>query len=383
MIRFNEPFVPESSKKYSLEALNSHHHQGDGSFSELSATHIEKLVGGQALLTTSCTHALEMASMLANIEPGDEVILPSFTFTSAATAVVHFGGIPVFVDIDPKSGCIDTSKISDAITSRTKAISWVNYAGNTPDLDALIEIASKNKLFLIEDNAHALGGTQRNQKLGSVGHVSTLSFHATKNFQCGEGGALVINSPELFMAATIIREKGTDRRSYLSGVVSKYQWVGKGSSYLMAESLAAILLGQLENYELIQRARISTWNYYYSELKDLARANAIEILEPNSSNVAHMFALIFPNNLMRDSAISYLEGLGVHAYSHYQPLHSSKGGVKYGRVVGTMENTVQLSSRILRLPLWSSEMKTESKNVVDVVSRFLENYPQSNNLLKQ
>jgi dTDP-4-amino-4,6-dideoxygalactose transaminase len=376
LIKFNKPYVPESSIKYSLEALNSHHHQGDGSFTELSANHIEKLTGGQALLTTSCTHALEMASMLANIEPGDEVILPSFTFTSAATAVVHFGGVPVFVDIDFKSGCIDTSKISEAITTRTKAISWVNYAGNTPDLDALVEIATRNNLFLIEDNAHALGGSQKNIKLGSVGHVSTLSFHATKNFQCGEGGALVINSPELFMAASIIREKGTDRRSYLLGAVSKYQWVSKGSSYLMAESLAAILLGQLESYDSIQSKRISTWNYYYSALKDLASAHSIEILEPNSSNIAHMFALIFPNSLMRDSAISHLEELGVYAYSHYQPLHSSKGGVRYGRAAGTMENTVQLSSRILRLPLWSSEMKTESEKVVEEISRFLGNYSQ-------
>jgi dTDP-4-amino-4,6-dideoxygalactose transaminase len=371
LIKFNRPYVPEDSIRHSLDSLNSDHHQGDGPFSKLATKLIENLTGGEVLLTPSCTHALEMASMLAGIGPGDEVIMPSFTFTSAATAVVQFGGTPVFVDIDQTTGCIDASKISDAITVHTKAISWVNYAGNTPKLDSLLSIANAKNLFLIEDNAHGLGGTIEGKKLGNIGHVSTSSFHATKNIQCGEGGALTLNSPALTKQASIFREKGTDRSRFILGEVKKYQWVDRGSSYLLAESLAAILLGQLENYATIQSERVATWNRYHVALSELLLRYDISILESNASNIAHMFALIFPTKKMRDDASIHLYKSGIEAYSHYQPLHSSVGGVKYGRAVGTMDNTIEFSSRILRLPVWSSRMTKESELVIDGVIQFL------------
>jgi len=358
---------------YVNEVLRSKHQHGDGPFATRSINLLMDLTGSAALLTPSCTHALEIASMLAGIGPGDEVILPSFTFTSAATAVVQFGGTPVFVDIDPETACIDTSRITAAITDRTKAISWVNYAGNAPDFDALVEIGNLHNLFMIEDNAHSLGGSQNGKKLGTVGHVSTSSFHATKNIQCGEGGAIIVNSAKHAQQAAIIREKGTDRSSYLLGEVKKYQWVDKGSSYLLAESLAAILLGQLENYQEIQARRISTWEFYESALRDPLAQHGIEILRPNASNVAHMFALIFPSNEMRELLSSKLGKLGIEAYTHYQPLHSSVAGLRYGRTVGDMGNTLKFSLRILRLPLWSSEMKEEKYIVVDRLINILKN----------
>jgi dTDP-4-amino-4,6-dideoxygalactose transaminase len=245
-------------------ALKGDHLHGGGTFSQNAAKLIsDKVGGGKVLLTPSCTHALEMASMLINLSPGDEVILPTYTFTSAATAITKFGATPVFVDIDEQTKGINVDQVVQAITSRTKAISWVNYAGTAPEIERIQKIAEENRIFLIEDNAHGLGGRYKGKVLGSFGDLATQSFHGTKNIQCGEGGALVINNINLFERAEIIREKGTDRSKYLRGDIQKYQWIDQGSSYLLAEPLAALLQGNLEEFNRIHSHRLEIWNHYY------------------------------------------------------------------------------------------------------------------------
>lgn len=352
LIPFNVPYVPEVSKKYVLEALESNHQQGDGPFTAKASKIISGLVGGgHVLLTPSCTHALEMASMLADIGPGDEVILPSYTFTSAATAVTKFGAKPVFVDIEMETKGIDVNQARDAISPRTKAISWVNYAGVAPDIEGLQSLAKEFGLLLIEDNAHGLGGAYKGKPLGSFGDFATQSFHATKNIQCGEGGALVINNPDYVGRAEIIREKGTNRSSFLLGQVEKYQWVDKGSSYLLAESLAAVLVGQLECIESIQSARIQVWQNYRRLLGD---SGSFQI--PNfhhlNVNIAHMFYLVVESPEIRRNALTHLAESNIVATSHYQPLHSSIAGNKFGFSKYDFKNSISLSERILRLPVY-------------------------------
>jgi len=350
VIPFNKPYVPEASKKYALEALESNHQQGDGTFTEKVSKIVSGLVGGgYVLLTPSCTHALEMASMLANIGPGDEVILPSYTFTSSATAITQFGATPVFVDIDPITKVIDVNQVAEAITDKTVAISWVNYAGVAPDIDILKATATANGLFLIEDNAHGLGGSYKGKPLGSFGDFATQSFHATKNIQCGEGGALVVNNETFLERAKIIREKGTDRSKYLSGHVEKYQWVDKGSSYLLAETLSAVLLGQLEEFSKIQDVRTKIWKMY--------KAGFASYLDSSSNwnehgEVAHMFYLEITNQESRTQLLNHLKKFEVQATFHYQPLIDSIAGRKLARSTGTYEISRHFSKTIARLPLW-------------------------------
>ena len=303
MIPFNVPYVSEASKQYVLEALESNHQQGDGPFTAKASKIVSGLVGGgHVLLTPSCTHALEMASMLADIGPGDEVILPSYTFTSAATAVTKFGAKPVFVDIEMETKGIDVNQVRDAISPRTKAISWVNYAGVAPDIEGLQNLAKEFNLILIEDNAHGLGGSYKGKPLGSFGDFATQSFHATKNIQCGEGGALVINNPNFIERAEIIREKGTDRSKYIRGEIQRYQWVDQGSSYLIAETLAAILVGQLEEFSRIQDLRKAIWRTFYTCLteKDFQCDSYISKLLLSAQEVSHIFYVEVPNPVDRD-----------------------------------------------------------------------------------
>ena len=370
MISFSQPFTPKKSIELVNQALVSRHQQGDGPFSKEACSRISNLSGGgHALLTPSCTAALEMASMLIGINHGDEVIMPSYTFTSAATAVTKFGGVPVFVDIEPKTGCIDADLIQGAITKKTKAISWVNYAGNVPNLNEISRISKQFNLFLIEDNAHGFGGEFQERRLGSFGHCSTLSFHATKNIQCGEGGAIVINDSELTDKAEIIREKGTNRKAFLIGDVQKYQWVDKGSSYLLAEVLAAQLLGQLSEFEAIQRNREEVWDYYNNELQETILQHESQILIPNARNIAHMFAIVFRDQQSRNQLINQLSAKGIQVNSHYQPLHNSLAGEKFGRAVGNFPVTTRFAEQLARLPLWSQE---ENKYMETVVTGVIE-----------
>ena len=361
MIPFNVPYVPSVSKQYVLEALGSQHLHGDGPFTAKASKTVSDLVGGgHVLLTPSCTHALEMASMLANIGPGDEVILPSYTFTSAATAVTKFGATPVFVDIETETKGIDINQVREAITRRTKAISWVNYAGIAPNIEGLQVLAKEFNLLLIEDNAHGLGGTYKGKLLGSFGDFATQSFHATKNIQCGEGGALIINNPKYIERAEIIREKGTDRSKFIRGEIQKYQWVDNGSSYLLAEPLAAILLGQLESFHFIQSKRREITEFYSSTL-----TNNLEItITKNQDSVYHMFFLEF-QELIRDLIIIKMMERGIQLTSHYKPLHNSRFGEKFAKTRNQYPISIDLSSTIIRLPLWVELSKDETQYISD------------------
>lgn len=372
MIPFNRPYVPEISKRYVLEALGSNHHQGDGPFTLRASKMISDLVGGgHVLLTPSCTHALEMASMLANLGPGDEVILPSYTFTSAATAITKFGATPVFVDIEMESKGIDVNQVHDAITPKTKAISWVNYAGVAPDIEGLQSLSREFGLLLIEDNAHGLGGSYNGQPLGSYGDFATQSFHATKNIQCGEGGALVINNPKYIERAEIIREKGTNRSKFMRGEVQKYQWVDQGSSYLLAESLAGVLLGQLENFQLIQEKRQNIFNTYNEELQNWSEAFNFDkqFLRYGDSHSAHMFYLVAESQAAREILINRLSRLEVQAMFHYQSLSDSIQGSRYPSIFKHLPVSQKMSNQLLRLPLYYDLDEHTQTRIINAILR--------------
>jgi dTDP-4-amino-4,6-dideoxygalactose transaminase len=356
LIPFNVPYVPEISKQYVLEALESSHQQGDGPFTSRASKKVSDLVGGgHVLLTPSCTHALEMASMLANLGPGDEVILPSYTFTSAATAITKFGATPVFVDIEMETKGIDVNQVRDAITPKTKAISWVNYAGVAPDIEGLQSLAEEFDLLLIEDNAHGLGGSYKGKPLGSFGDFATQSFHATKNIQCGEGGAFVINNPKFIERAEIIREKGTNRSKFVRGEVQKYQWVDQGSSYLIAEVLSANLLGQLENFNEIQEKRESIWESYFTLLtasQEKYSKKFRKMPRGLGANVAHMFYLEIESVEIREFLRLEMLDKKVSSTSHYVSLASSSAGLKLARNSKIAPKSIEFSKRILRLPIF-------------------------------
>ena len=372
MIPFNVPFISDNSKKYVIESLNSSFHHGDGPYSNLASNKLTKLVGGgHVLLTPSCTHALEMASMLINLGPGDEVILPSYTFTSAATAITKFGAIPVFVDVGSDTKCINVDQARQAITPRTKAISWVNYAGDSPDIDALLTLRNEFGFALIEDNAHGLGGSYKGKPLGSFGDFAVQSFHATKNIQCGEGGALIINNSKFIERAEIIREKGTDRKKFVNGEVKKYQWVDQGSSYLLAEPLAAILMGQLENFTSIQYMRAQVIQKY----RTIDFAENIFTKQKFFSDAHHMFYIEFKNSNDLKVVKDKLKELGINTAMHYESLHTSKFGSKFkNKIIGPNSNSVKISSNLLRLPLWAGLTELECQEVIKkleiVVTRF-------------
>jgi dTDP-4-amino-4,6-dideoxygalactose transaminase len=315
-----------------------------------------------------------MASMLANLGPGDEVILPSYTFTSAATAVTKFGATPVFVDIEMETKGIDVNQVREAITNRTKAISWVNYAGVAPDIEGLQSLAKEFNLILIEDNAHGLGGTYKGKPLGSFGDFATQSFHATKNIQCGEGGALVINNRRFIERAEIIREKGTDRSKFIRGEVQKYQWVDQGSSYLLAESLAAILLGSLEKFTEIQAKRELISDTYRNKLHNWARTIDYDLQGQIKSeiNSAHMFYIVSKSQKSRDSFIEYLKEQGIQSMFHYQSLADSKQGKVFKKTLSVSINAQKMSNVLLRLPLYPSMNTDDLEFVVDKVLDFHE-----------
>jgi len=310
-----------------------------------------------------------MASMLANLGPGDEVILPSYNFTSAATAVTKFGATPVFVDIEMDTKGINVNQVRNAITSKTKAISWVNYAGVAPEIQVLQGLAKDFDLLLIEDNAHGLGGTYKGKPLGSFGDFATQSFHATKNIQCGEGGALVLNNPKYIERAEIIREKGTDRSKYFRGEVQKYQWVDQGSSYLLAETLAAQLLGQLENFAQIQERREKIFQRYSESLIGWSKLSGYDLHFAKKEDVhtAHMFYLVAENRDLRDRLINQLDILAIKSTFHYQSLATSKKGRTYYSKPGVLPVSELMSNRLLRLPLHYSLNEKEQDLVIEAV----------------
>ena len=334
-----------------LKVISNSNFSGDGPFTKDCHKWLENYYGKKSLLTTSCTHALEMAALLCGIKKGDEVIMPSYTFVSTANAFVLRGAKVVFVDIKPDTMNLDESLIEDAITKKTKAIVAVHYAGISCDMDKLMKIKKKYKLFLIEDAAQAIGSTYKNKKLGTFGDFGCLSFHETKNIHCGEGGALIINNQRFFELAEVIREKGTNRSQFYRGKVDKYRWISMGSSYLPSEFNAAYLLPQLNKLDIITKKRKKLWSRYYQILSK-HKAIGLPSLPGYSSHNGHIFYIKLESHEQRKRLISYLYNKGINASFHYIPLHESRKCKIYNRFNGSDNYTTKESQKLLRLPMY-------------------------------
>ncbi len=355
MINFNVPPYVESAMTYIGECVKNQKICGDGSYTKKCNEWIEKKTGAaKCLLTTSCTHATEMAALLADIKPGDEVIMPAYTFVSTADAFVLRGAVPVFVDIRPDTMNIDETLIEAAITEKTKAIVPVHYAGVACEMDVIMDIARRHHLIVIEDAAQGIMSTYKGKALGTIGDYGCFSFHETKNYSMGEGGALLIQDPANIEAAEIIREKGTNRSKFFRGQVDKYTWVNFGSSYLPSDMNAAYLYAQLEKAEEINDARLACYNRYYENLKELADRGLIElpVVPEGCVHNAHMFYVKAKDIEERTALISYLKENGVMAVFHYIPLHTAPAGLKFGRFHGEDKYTTKESERLLRLPMY-------------------------------
>jgi dTDP-4-amino-4,6-dideoxygalactose transaminase len=372
-IPFNRPFATGKEIDYIRAAIETPKLSGDGPHTAQCHTLLEQSLGIQkALFTTSCTHALEMAAMLLNITPGDEVILPAFTFPSTANAFVLRGARPVFVDIRTDTLNIDENQIEKRITERTKAIFVVHYAGVGCEMDTIMTIARRRTIAVVEDNAHGLYGRYRGRYLGALGQLAALSFHETKNFSCGEGGALLINDAQFNQRAEVLREKGTDRSRFFRGEVDKYNWIDVGSSYLPSELLAAFLRAQLEHRDRIQSMRRDVWENYARELAPWAETNGarLPIVPPECEQSYHMFYVIMPSLESRQALISHLAGFGILAVFHYLPLHLSPMGLRFGGYAGECPVTEDLADRLVRLPFFTGMSDPEQAQVIDAVHAF-------------
>lgn len=372
-IPFNKPCFAGNEQAYIADAMATGHVSGDGSFTKKCNALLESLLSvKKVMLTTSCTHALEMAAILLDIQPGDEVIIPSFTFVSTANAFVLRGAKPIFIDIRRDTLNLDETKLQHLITKRTKAVVPVHYGGVGCAMDVIEEICKESNIAIVEDNAHGLFGKYQNRFLGTFGALATQSFHETKNFHCGEGGALLINDPELVERAEIIREKGTDRTRFFRGQVDKYSWVDIGSSYLPSEILAAFLFAQLETHEHIQNARKVIWNRYSEGLRDWATANnvTLPVVPPECENAYHNFYLLLPSLEKRQSLISHLKSNGILAVYHYLPLHSSTMGARFGADPASCPITEDISERLLRLPFFNDLLEHEQNTVIASIKDF-------------
>ncbi len=355
MIRFNVPPFTGREMENVQKAVENMHICGDGEFTRKCSEYLEETTGtAKCLLTTSCTQALEMAALLCDIKPGDEVILPSYTFVSTANAFVLRGGVPVFVDVRPDTMNIDENLIEAAITDRTKAIALVHYAGVACEMDKIMEIADKYHLMVVEDAAQAIMSTYKGRPLGTIGDFGCLSFHETKNFSMGEGGALLIRDPKYIEEAEILREKGTDRSKYFRGQVDKYRWMNYGSSYLPSDMNAAYLYSQFEVADQINDARLARWNQYYELLKPLQDAGKIElpVVPEGCVHNAHMFYIKAKDLKERTELIQFMKDNDILAVFHYVPLHSAPAGLKFGRFHGEDRYTTRESERLVRLPMF-------------------------------
>ncbi len=374
MINFNVPLFLGKEKEYIKEAIEKNQKLcGDGPFTKKCNKWMEENFDvSKVLLTTSCTHALEMAAILADIHPGDEVIAPSYTFVSTVNAFVLRGAKIVFVDIRPDTLNIDEKLIEDAITEKTKVIIPVHYAGVACEMDKIMDIAKKYHLIVIEDAAQGVMSTYKGKALGTIGDLGTYSFHETKNYTMGEGGALVISKKEYIERAEIIREKGTDRSKFFRGQVDKYSWVDVGSSYLPSELNAAYLYAQLEEARMINDNRLKTWLQYYNGLKNLEEKKLIDlpVIPDYCSHNAHMFYIKCKNLEERTSLINYLKGEGIYSAFHYVPLHSSEAGLKYGRFHGKDDYTTRESERLVRLPMYFGLETEKIKYIIDKIDNF-------------
>lgn len=377
-IPFNRPCLAGDEYKYIAEAIANGHASGDGPFTRRCHELLERELGSaKVLLTTSCTHALEMAAILLDCRPGDEIILPSFTFVSTANAFVLRGARIVFSDIRPDTLNLDESHLEKLITPRTKAIVPVHYAGVACDMDAICAIAKRHRVAIVEDNAHALFARYRGKFTGTFGALATQSFHETKNVTCGEGGALVVNDREMVERALIIREKGTNRSQFFRGQVDKYTWVDIGSSYLPSDLLAAFLLAQLEGRHEIQRKRKRIWGTYGKQLESWANDHGVRlpVVPSECEHVYHMFYLILPSLADRQAFIAHLKSQGILSVFHYIPLNLSDMGKKWAARETPCPVTEDLSQRLVRLPFYNDLTEGEQARVIDAVKSFSSGTP--------
>ena len=373
MIRFNVPPYVGKETEYMKAAIDSHKICGDGEFTKRCNAWIEEHTGtAKALLTTSGTQALEMAALLSDIQPGDEVILPSYTFVSTANAFVLRGAKLVFVDIRPDTMNIDEKLIEDAITDKTRAIVPVHYAGVGCEMDTIMDIAKRHNLVVVEDAAQGVNAFYKGRALGSIGDYGCFSFHETKNYSMGEGGAILINRPEQIEDAEIIREKGTDRSRFFRGQVDKYTWVNIGSSFLPSDINAAYLMAQLEMADEINENRLQSWTRYNEGLQDLAQEGVIELpyIPKECAHNAHMFYIKTKDMEERKALISYLKERDIAAVFHYVPLHSAPAGLRFGRFHGEDRYTTKESERLLRLPMYYNLSESNQQKVIDAVHGF-------------
>jgi len=372
-IPFNKPFMTGKELWYISQAHHRGMLAGDGHFTKECHGWLERQTGSsKALLTHSCTAALEMAAILAECKPGDEVIMPSYTFVSTANAFVLRGAVPVFIDIRPDTLNMDERLIEAAITPRTKAIVPVHYAGVGCDMEAIMEIAARHDLLVIEDAAQGLMASYKGRALGSIGHIGCISFHETKNIISGEGGAVLVNDPRFLERAEVIREKGTNRSQFFRGMVDKYTWVDVGSSYLPGELIAAFLYAQMEEAENITKRRLSIWSRYHERFERLENAGRVRrpVTPPDCTHNAHMYYLLVADLDQRTRLLAWLKERDIHSVFHYVPLHTSPAGEKFGRTSGKLPVTEEVGDRLLRLPLMVELADSDICHICEQVEEF-------------
>ncbi|PTY04060.1 dTDP-4-amino-4,6-dideoxygalactose transaminase [Verrucomicrobia bacterium LW23] len=370
---FNVPFLAGKELAYISKCGETRILAGDGPFTkQCNALLEQRTATRKALLTHSCTAALEMAALLLDIQPGDEVIMPSYTFVSTANAFVLRGGVPVFIDIRPDTLNLNEVLIEDAITPRTKAIVPVHYAGVGCEMDSILALAKEHNIKVVEDAAQGALASYKGKALGSMGELGTLSFHESKNLISGEGGALLVNDPEYIHRAEIIREKGTDRSRFYRGEVDKYTWQEVGSSYLPGEIIAAMLLAQLEDADTITSLRMQVWNKYHAMLQKLEEKGSLRrpIIPCECTHNAHMYYVLLDPSIRREHVLKEFQAQAIHAYFHYVPLHSSPAGRRYGKTCGALPVTDSLSEQIIRLPLWCGISEEQQNRVVSLIEKF-------------
>jgi dTDP-4-amino-4,6-dideoxygalactose transaminase len=375
-IPFNWPYATGNELIYAAEAQHNHRLSGDGSFTQRCHQWIEQQTGcAKALLTHSCTSALDLAALLLNIKSGDEIILPSYTFVSTANAFVLRGAVPVFVDVREDTLNLDERLIESAITPRTRAILPVHYAGVSCEMDSIVEVAERHNLRIVEDAAQGVMASYKGRPLGAIGDLGTFSFHETKNIISGEGGSLLVNDPELVLRAEIMREKGTDRGRFFRGEVDKYTWQDIGSSFLPNEITAAFLWAQLEQAERITAGRLAIWNRYHEMLAPLEQRGVLRrpIVPLNCQHNGHIYYILLQSEAERRRVLEGLKQHGIGAVFHYVPLHSSPAGMRFGRTHGDLLLTTSLSERLIRLPMWFGLSDSQQQRIYDVLRRILLN----------